>query len=69
MEFIGIGHPKWIDDTKEKSRSIAAILVDTKFLITNYLHHNDFVTEKLIDIIETKLNSKDIEAMKARIDE
>lgn len=52
LEFIGIARAKWIDSDGESNRRIAAILVDTRFLITNWLKKNEDNISSIIDIIE-----------------
>lgn len=52
LEFIGIARAKWIDSDGESNRIIAAILVDTRFLITNWLKKNEDSISSIIDIIE-----------------
>lgn len=52
MEFVGIAKAKWIDSEGESSRRIVAILVDTKFLITNWLKKNEDNISGIIDLIE-----------------
>lgn len=41
IEFIGIATADWIESKKVNSRRIAGILVDTNFLINNYLKKDD----------------------------
>lgn len=52
LEFGGIAKAKWIDSDGESSRRIVAILVDTKFLITNWLKKNEDNISGIIEIIE-----------------
>lgn len=56
MEFVGVGHAAWIKDEAENNRKIVAVLIDTKYLIKNYLRKNDSDTEALISIIEKALS-------------
>ena len=55
MEFVGIAKAKWIDSEGESSRRIVAILVDTKFLITNWLKKNEDNISGIIDLIENNV--------------
>lgn len=52
MGFVGIAKAKWIDSDGESNRRIVAILVDTKFLITNWLKKNEDNISGIIEIIE-----------------
>lgn len=55
MEFVGIAKAKWTDSEGESSRRIVAILVDTKFLITNWLKKNEDNISGIIDLIENNV--------------
>ena len=48
LEFVGIARAKWIDSETERSRRIAAILVDTTFLINNWVKKNEDNTDYLM---------------------
>lgn len=52
LEFIGIAKAKWIDTDGENNRKIAAILIDTKFLIKNWLKKNEDNMDNIINLIE-----------------
>lgn len=51
IEFIGIAKAKWID-SKENDRKIAGILIDTKFLVDNWVKNCDQTLNELISLIE-----------------
>lgn len=52
MEFVGIARAKWIDSEGVSSRKIVAILIDTKFLITNWVKKNADNINGIIELIE-----------------
>lgn len=55
FEFVGIGRARWFteDETEEAAnRRIAAILIDTKFLINNWVRKNEDNIDDLIRLIE-----------------
>lgn len=52
MEFVGIAKAKWIDSDAENSRRIAAILVDTNFLINNWIKKDEDNIERITKLIE-----------------
>ena len=54
IEFVGIGSAKWIE-TNESNRKIAAILIDTKFLINNWIKCSDQIVDELITLINEKV--------------
>ena len=57
IEFVGVARAKWIDAEGETSRKVAGILVDTKFLIDNYLKKNQDHIDDLIEVIERNIRS------------
>lgn len=52
IEFVGIARAKWIDSKGETSRNIAGILVDTKFLINNWVRKNQDNIDAIVTAIE-----------------
>lgn len=54
IEFVGIGSAKWIE-ANESNRKIAAILIDTKFLINNWIKSSDPIVDELITLIKEKV--------------
>ena len=52
IEFVGIARAKWIDSGKETSRNIAGILVDTRFLINNWVRKDTDNINVIITAIE-----------------
>lgn len=57
IEFVGIARAKWIDDAVETNRKIAGILVDTRFLINNWVKKNPDHINDLIEVIENNIRS------------
>ena len=57
IEFVGIARAKWIDDEYETNRKIAGILVDTRFLINNWVKKNQDHINDLIEVIESNIRS------------
>ncbi|MDD6322910.1 MAG: LlaJI family restriction endonuclease, partial [Firmicutes bacterium] len=55
LEFVGIARAKWIDSETESSRRIAAILVDTTFLINNWVKKNEDNIDGIINLIESSV--------------
>lgn len=52
MEFVGIAKAKWIDSTGETHRNIVGILLDTNFLIDNWVKKNEDNIDSIISLIE-----------------
>lgn len=52
IEFVGVARAKWIDSEGETSRNIAGILVDTKFLINNWVRKNQDNIDAIVTAIE-----------------
>lgn len=52
IEFVGIARAKWIDSAVETSRNIAGILVDTKFLVNNWVRKDMDNINTIISVIE-----------------
>ncbi len=53
VEFIGIAEADWIkDEVIESSQRIAALLVDTTFLIQNWLKKNEDCIDEAVELIE-----------------
>ena len=55
IEFIGVARAKWIDSQGETNRNIAGILLDTKFLINNWVRKNQDNINDIIDVIENNI--------------
>lgn len=55
IEFIGIARAKWIDASGETNRNIAGILLDTNFLINNWIKKNPDHISDIIEIIEDNI--------------
>ena len=55
IEFIGVARAKWIDASGETSRNIAGILLDTNFLINNWVRKNPDHINEIIEIIEDNI--------------
>ncbi len=55
IEFIGVARAKWIDASGETSRNIAGILLDTNFLINNWVRKNPDNINEIIEIIEDNI--------------
>ena len=58
IEFIGIARATWID-SDESSRKIAGILIDTRFLIENWIKRCDKSFNDLMNLIETKVGASE----------
>ena len=53
IEFVGVGEANWIKGEKlEKSQRIVALLIDTTFLIQNWLKKNEDCIDETIELIE-----------------
>lgn len=52
LEFVGIAKAKWIDSEGVSSRKVVAILVDTRFLVNNWLKKNEDNINEIITVIE-----------------
>ncbi len=60
LVFVGIGTAKWFsekENTESLNRQIAAILIDTKYLINNWGRRNDDDIDKLISLIEQHIRN------------
>ena len=55
IEFIGVARAKWIDSQGETNRIIAGILLDTNFLINNWVRKNQDNINDIIEIIENNI--------------
>lgn len=55
IEFIGVARAKWIDASGETNRNIAGILLDTNFLINNWVRKNPDNINGIIEIIEDNI--------------
>ena len=55
IEFIGVARAKWIDASGETSRNIAGILLDTNFLINNWVRKNQDYINEIIEVIEDNI--------------
>ena len=58
IEFVGIARATWID-SDESSRKIAGILIDTRFLIENWIKRCDKSFNDLMNLIETKVGASE----------
>lgn len=58
IEFIGIARATWID-SDESSRKIAGILIDTKFLVENWIKRCDKAFDDLMQMIETNVGDSE----------
>ena len=52
LEFVGIARATWFDSEDVNSRNIVAILVDTKYLLTNWVRKNEDHINGIIQLIE-----------------
>lgn len=52
MEFVGIATAKWYDSTNTNSRRIAGILIDTNYLINNWINKDEDNLNSIIKLIE-----------------
>ena len=60
LVFIGIGTAKWFSENEtatSPNRQIAAILIDTKYLINNWVRKNDDNIDHLISLIEKHIRN------------
>jgi hypothetical protein len=55
IEFIGVARAKWIDSQGETNRNIAGILLDTNFLINNWVNKNQDNINEIINVIENNI--------------
>ena len=58
IEFIGVARAKWIDAQGETNRNIAGILLDTNFLINNWVRKNQDNINEIIEIIEDNIQGE-----------
>lgn len=56
IEFVGISSTKWYDDSENKNRKIANLLIDMKFLIKNWNNKNEDNLSELLQSIEVNIN-------------
>ena len=52
LEFIGIGKATWYDTENVNSRNVVALLIDTRFLLTNWIKKNEDNIDSIIRLIE-----------------
>ena len=52
LEFVGIAKATWYDSEDVNSRNIVAVLIDTKFLLTNWVKKNEDDIDSIIQLIE-----------------
>lgn len=52
LEFIGIGKATWYDTENVNSRNVVALLIDTRFLLTNWIKKNEDDIDSIIRLIE-----------------
>lgn len=57
IEYVGIATAKWYENNESNNRKIVGILVDTKYLIQNWINKNQDNINEIIDIIEKKVRS------------
>lgn len=55
MEVAGIGQATWLDAAGNNSRKIVAILLDTRFLISNWISRNEDNIDGIVSLIEQSL--------------
>ena len=55
IEFIGVAKAKWIDASGETNRNIVGILLDTNFLISNWVKKNTDNINEITKIIEDNI--------------
>ena len=55
IEFIGVAKAKWIDARGETNRNIVGILLDTNFLISNWVKKNTDNINEITKIIEDNI--------------
>lgn len=58
LEYVGMGKAKWFTDEETQvatNREIAAILIDTKFLISNWVRKNEDNINTLTRLIENRV--------------
>lgn len=58
IEFVGTARAKWIDSDGETSRNIAGILIDTNFLINNWVRKNQDNIDTIIETIEDNIGRR-----------
>lgn len=56
MEFVGMAQASWTDDDNISSRKICAILIDTNFLVNNWVKKNEDHVANIISIIEKQVS-------------
>ncbi len=52
MEFVGIAQATWMDSFAANNRRVVAILVDTNFLINNWIKKNEDNIDSIVSVIE-----------------
>ena len=52
LEFVGIAKATWYDSDNVNNRNVVAVLIDTKFLITNWIRKNEDNINSIINLIE-----------------
>lgn len=52
LEFVGIGKATWYDTENVNSRNVVALLIDTRFLLTNWIKKNEDNIDSIIRLIE-----------------
>lgn len=55
IEYVGIATAKWFDDSNPNNRKIVGFLIDTKYLINNWIERNEDNINEIINLIETKV--------------
>ena len=52
LEFVGIAKATWYDSENVNSRNVVAVLIDTKFLLSNWIKKNEDNIDYIIRLIE-----------------
>lgn len=55
LEFVGIAKATWLDSDDVNSRNIVAILLDTRFLLSNWAKKNEDNINNIIQLIESNV--------------
>ena len=55
IEYVGIATAKWFDNSNQNNRKIVGILIDTKYLINNWIKRNEDNINEIIELIEAKV--------------
>lgn len=52
LEFVGIAKATWYDSENVNSRNVVAVLIDTKFLLSNWVKNNEDNINEIVRLIE-----------------